>query len=417
MDTTIAIEEARRVAEAANEEGMFYFSCRGDYWWRAIHTCKNNEVLCALARTHLALALPSNELEVRRCTPLPTKLDPQRNVELDSCFSISARDIELKTPESNQNPQELRILRDINERGAVIFAEMQQQKQTIVQESGNKIDKLPSRMDDYASFVAARDRGKPSRTNNEDDVHAGKKGRDEISRSVVGVAYHCYGEMSAIKQSAHSYSGDLQDSVSARGTAVATVSLGNIFKRENLVKQSKNQTGDVQADWKTAYEKIVSERINKLRQNIDGHLSTFSDDSKRLVGEILAVFSMSHLFTANIVNGFLPVVKDICKILEVNMENIQKVGLSDKQVEQIVGKFRNAEQKIENARAEERKKMARFYREKEKLGNNPTQKALGALLAKYHLTERDIEVSSDTTPKGSPSKPKAGHSPSPSKKR
>jgi hypothetical protein len=85
-----------------------------------------------------------------------------------------------------------------------------------------------------------------------------------------------------------------------------------------------------------------------LRQDVDGYLGAFSDDTKRLVGEILAVVSMSHLFTKSIVDGLLPVVRDMCNILEVNMENIQKVGLSDEQVKQLVGGFQNAETKRKN---------------------------------------------------------------------
>jgi hypothetical protein len=387
---------AANAANAANEEGMFYFSCRGDYWWRAVHSYEDNKVLCALATTHLALSLPSSELEVRECTPLTTRLDAGRNIELDSCFSISANNIELKAPENNQNPEELRILKNINRHGVMVFAEMQQQKQTIVDDDGVKIDKLPSRMDSYANFIGARDHGEQSK-----NVRAGKIEGDEIPRSVVGVAYYCYDDIGTIKQSAYSHSGALQNSNSARGTAIATVSLGGILKREEFIKQAKEQT----ADWKPVYEKMVSEHISKLRQDVDRHLSAFSNDTKQLVSEILAVFSMSHLFTKNIVDRLLPVVQNICNILEVNMENIQKVGLSDEQVEQIVGKFQNAERKTKN--------VVRFYKE---LKGNQDPMVQQKLLAKYGLTERDIEVSGNTTPRNSPSKPKAGNSPSSSKK-
>jgi hypothetical protein len=397
---------AAKAAEAANEEGMFYFSCRGDYWWRAIHTCKNDEILRALATVHLAFALPSNELEVRECLPLPTKLDPQRNVELDSCFSISGGGIELKAPENNQNLQELRILKDIDARGVVVFAEMQQQKETIKEKDGSQVDKLPLRMDSYANFVATRDHGKLSK-----NARIGKNKEDEIPRSVAGVAYYCYDDVGTIKQSAHSHSGALQGNDSARGTALATVSLGNILEREEIIKQAKEQADDPQVDWKPVYEGMVSEYINKLRQDVGRHLSAFSGGTKGLVGEILAVFSLSHLFTKNIVDGLLPVVQSICKILEVNMENIQKVGLSDKQAEQIIGKFRNAEERVREAEIKSRN-ITRFFREKEKLGGNLTPKALDDLLVKHNLTRSDTEE----TPKGSPSKPKVGNSPSPSKK-
>jgi hypothetical protein len=156
-------EIAERATNAAKEEWMFYFSCRSDYWWRAIHTCEDNKVLCALATAHLAFALSSSELEVRECLSLPTKLDPQRNVELYSCFSISSNGIELKAPEDNQNPQELRILNDINARGVVVFAEMQQQRETIKEKDESQTDKLPLRTDGYANFVATRDHGKLSK--------------------------------------------------------------------------------------------------------------------------------------------------------------------------------------------------------------------------------------------------------------
>jgi uncharacterized alpha-E superfamily protein len=63
--------------------------------------------------------------------------------------------------------------------------------------------------------------------------------------------------MGTIKQSAHIYSGALQDSCSARGTALAMVSLGNILEREDVIKRAKEQTDDTQVDWKPVYERMV----------------------------------------------------------------------------------------------------------------------------------------------------------------
>ena len=88
------------------------------------------------------------------------------------------------------------------------------------------------------------------------------------------------------------------------------------------------------------YEGIVLEEVRKLKESVNNYLCSYlRDETKELVGQILAVFSMSHLFTTNIVNGFNNVVRKMCSILEVNMENIRKAGLSEEQVKNLLGDF------------------------------------------------------------------------------
>jgi hypothetical protein len=86
--TKIGNNKAKAVAEFAHNEGIFYFSCRGDYWWRALHTCKDSEILDALARTDVALAFPHCSVEIRKCEKLNTKLAEESGLECDACYCV-----------------------------------------------------------------------------------------------------------------------------------------------------------------------------------------------------------------------------------------------------------------------------------------------------------------------------------------
>jgi hypothetical protein len=110
---------------------------------------------------------------------------------------------------------------------------------------------------------------------------------------------------------------------------------------------------------------------------------------------------------------------DNLRITGDSIMNIRSKNYQSEYIEGILGRFRNAEQATweaqQRADAEQtkRKNTVRFFKE---LGGNQDPKPRSDLLAKYSLNEEDVEVSGGTTPKSSPSKPKAEHSPSPSRK-
>jgi hypothetical protein len=333
----------------AQSEGIRYFSCRGDYWWRALHTCDDAGVINALARTHLALAFPNTGLNVRGCTQLPTKPSAERKIEFDSCLSLSNGDIGITSfggPQSEQC-----IAMDIARRGAVIFAEMQQRRKTVTLSNNSSRDELPLRLDDYASFAAARDHGNPS--GRRGDVRSGKVDGDEISRSVVSLGYYCYGDRGRIERDANSAANGLrandpQQAHHSRGDAFAMVSLGKAENRESVVTGARRRfhfpvNGELDRDQQRQvadeYDRIVLEKIQHLKSTVSDCLPGIDILTKELVGQILAVFSMSHLFTTNIVSEFSVVVQRMCSILEVNMENIRKAGLSEEQVKNLLGNF------------------------------------------------------------------------------
>jgi hypothetical protein len=349
----------------AEEEGGRYFSCRSDSFWRALHTCDNKNILNALATTHLALAFPETDLGtriytqlnagVRTCTQLGTKPDFTRKIEFDSCFSISHSPN--NTGQNGNNAMANCIANDINERGAVCFAEMQQRKQTKQKakvtnaaEAEEGVDILPDRLGDYASFAVARDHGKPSGKSG--DVRAGKIATDVTSRSVVGIAYYCYDGIATCKHSASSHAVNLLGRMNqARGDVLAMISLGRELNREKLLGAAiqsavENPNGDITEE----YKKIVLGKVKALQKSVRNHLVGASNGIKKLVSEVMTVFSMSHLFTKAIVGGFLPVVQKMCEILEVNMDNITKVGLSDEQVKELFG-VSEVKAKLEQAQA------------------------------------------------------------------
>jgi hypothetical protein len=353
----------------ARSEGKYYFSwrkCREDYWWRSIHdlSSRNVKIAQALATVHLAFALPNSDfgdvLNGRKCVPLSTRPSCNRKIECDACISVYARPAKgnLLTswapPVFGNTPEsEKRIVNDIVERGAVIFAEMQQEKE-VVQRQGNGIDKLPGRMETYASSIAVRDHGLSV---GEASERAGKASGDELPRPIVGVGYMGYGDIAKIEHRIdESYE-------SASGRAFAYVNLGSsgLFSREVIIGKAKcaveNEKGfkDLSSEEQekailAEYERRVESIIMKIRTSIDSYLSAFSVYTKRMVVEAFAIFSMSHLFTPAIVGKFLPVIKEICKILEVNMESISsRGGWSEAEARDLIGTFRRLQQAQEEA--------------------------------------------------------------------
>jgi hypothetical protein len=400
------------VAETQGGRYLTWRACRKDYWWRSIHTTEDPEVLKALTETYLALALPKSlfHLEDRKCRCLPTILTSERKLECDSRISFSARENDSQAAAAITGSKKAKgITKDIDNRGSVIFAEMQQ-KLNFVKKDGEKVDDISGRLRGYAGGVEYMDNGNPGARAS--DIRRDKAAGDVLSRPIIGVAFKCYGAWGDIESNIEGGS----IGTSASGRAFAEVSLGDIktFDRGVLMQQAKKQVNeyvperlvmevgkqvgvgegqfesfeayekavmeqfesfeaykevvirqfeDVKAYEERlvikAYEKLVLGKIKSLRGNVFTHLSRIGDEEvKQLVSEMLAVFSMSHLFTKNIVGGFLPVVKKICEILEVNMENAKILKWDNEEIRAMIGEFYDS-QELEELRKEKGRGLTR----------------------------------------------------------
>jgi hypothetical protein len=299
--------------------------------------------------------------------PLPTRPDCNRRIECGACISVFARpddEAGCAPGVSGHAPEdEKRLGEDIFKHGAVVFAEMQQREET-VERRGKTEDKLPGRMVAYASSITVRDYG-----NSQEGMgdRIGKNKKDELSRSVVGVGYMGYGDMCKFD---HKVEGDIPG---CGGRVFAYVNLRNssIFSRDKIMNTAaenaaRNQ-GYVGLNEKqkeeaimVAYTKIVQRLIVAVEHNVASYLSALSSYTKRLASELLAIFSMSHLFTADIVAKFSPVVKKICKILEVNMDTIASPGWSETDAQELIGRFRSLEkERAESIPHHRRRNIAR----------------------------------------------------------
>jgi hypothetical protein len=346
--SAIDIETAAEVAAFAGENKDFYFSCRSDYFWRKLHTCDDENIINALATTHLALAFPNTDLGMRTCKKLDTRLDQIKKLEVDSCFAILPKteqnEIVTATRVAGKNNEKF-VANDINERGAVCFAEVQQQKQTAELPDRGRgkvtVDILPSRLATYANFAATRDHGNPSTA---EDARNDKRPEDGIfSRSIVGVAYYCYENIGTFKHNVSNCVANLSENVSqVCGRALTMVSLGRQINKKTLLGKAKKVA--VNVDEHKKYDEIVLGKVKALQKSVCDHLVGADNEVKKLASEVIAVFSMSHILTPGIVESFSKVVQDMCKILEVNMENIQKAKLSDEQVKELFGAFRTVDQ-------------------------------------------------------------------------
>jgi hypothetical protein len=150
-ETQMSKESVEAVVKGAEGIKLSYMSPRIDKVWRYIHTSKDGDVIRALMTTHLAIALPHatinyKSLEARECMVLNTTVDLNRTTECDSCISIAPRkstDEKLitflepanerkrkgaKQVADKEQEQERSIIEQIDLRGVVVFAEMQQKK-------------------------------------------------------------------------------------------------------------------------------------------------------------------------------------------------------------------------------------------------------------------------------------------------
>jgi hypothetical protein len=175
---------------------------------------------------------------------------------------------------------------------------------------------------------------------------------------VFGVGYKGYGEVATRDWSdVHVLSG------TSKGKALATVSIGSIVKydRKNFLKSGEGKVEEILDEGK------IHEEIDGLKKNVALLCPNLDEESKKLVGEVFVVFAMSHLFTAGIVDKFSAVIQNMCKILEVNMENMKKIknNLSTDDYVTLYGPTANAERLREaNKRADEASKRADNEKEK-----------------------------------------------------
>jgi hypothetical protein len=270
-------------------------------------------------------------VDIESIGSLNTRLSSERRLECDACcFVRSSPEIvrDLDAAHAAQGLGVAHVVRDISRRGAIIVSEMQQRREVLPNTS---VDSVFWRLKNYAKLAATRDWGEapgPGR------VREGKIPGDEVGRSIIGVAYCGYqgaGTIDNIFERSVGIDGRCRDFM---GDGVfATVGIGDI--NSVVLRDFQNAAnGDAEA-----YENLVGNKIEELKQRIQNALPGLSEATHRLVTEVLVVISMSHLFTARIVSGFGMVVQEMCEFLRINADNIKKAWYYDEESSRLLQNF------------------------------------------------------------------------------
>ncbi|MDE6431897.1 MAG: hypothetical protein K2L13_00690, partial [Opitutales bacterium] len=431
------------LSEFAQSEGMYYFSCRGDTAWKKL---RNSDLACRLVSVDLELALPILNPQLKKCRQCSINLGADvtgnRKFACDSLYSFSAENIEISSNSNNglnrddKSSQTVSdaefVIKDLATRGGIVIAEMQQIHNKIAwkdlpedpDEDTYQVDDMPHRLELYANMATIADSGK---TENEEDLRYDKNPGDETARSVISTAYCCYDSFGKHSTGISVPTRPFTEGASTRGTVITKVNLGKKRTKENFFKEKlssgfydpnafseqiveKGMGAMLREDqgFRDMYTFMLEDEIGQCKEAMEG----FSDIAK----ETLIIYAMSDLLIPDVVKNFSESAKEVCKLLEVNMENV-KAGTSPDEIKAMVDGFSAVKAARERAKsAEARAKAAET--QLQKLASLPpeTQQILiaaGVDIPKP-LDERsasssggasnassDHEVSSETTTTGS----------------
>jgi vacuolar-type H+-ATPase subunit H len=447
------------VAEFAAKDGRFYAPATEDLWFKFATGSDGGEISSAFIKTVVALSFrhfdtqPLTERTGKKMDTLvgllPSRPNPKRRVATDFAaitkfrirneeaspklkFVSSTKDRIRKNQPDLQSMSNIleallpeietisaietqsAILRDSINRGTIISSEMQ----VVDKKNPEGHSDMINRADDYVAFLKQRDHGKGSA-----DGRVLKLESDgEVSRSVAEVVW----EVSDDQQIAQSVKCLARPIVSS----LVETARGDIITFVPLIKvPSKILDGDRNSE---EFQSQVMKFMNDMDGRVDNYfaekISAITEETKHLVKQVVKVINFSHLMWPELVGSFLPEVRKMCEKLKItgnSIMNIQGKDYQSEYVESLLGRFRNAEREIKNAKQEAKQEIknakqdaeqeiknakqeakrkienvVRFFKE---LGSNQNLKVRRDLLAKHNLTEKDLEVSSDTTPGNSPS--------------
>ncbi|MDR2628845.1 MAG: hypothetical protein LBC30_02550 [Puniceicoccales bacterium] len=426
VSSQVSIEEARRVlqdrqgadavAALANQDGRHYAPAIEDRWFKFFSGSDGNVVSQAFVQTITTLSFrsPSSIDVASQMDMALLSSKPEANRSFATDFACAMRFKQrVKKAQKNQIVQDFdkqhagqterqsrsAILKDVTERGMIVSSEMQKSN------AGDMVDRAYQ----YVRLEEGHDSGNGAANGRLlKQTSAG-----EFPRSIAEVVW-IINKKTTITQDVQCPAvkhAQAIDSAISRGNIVTFVPLIDV--PSSLLKSDRS-TEEFRDD--------VKRLITQMNGRIDVFFDNATGGAIDLVKQMAAVINFSHLMWPELVGTFLPEVQDMCNRLKITGDNIMD-KIDSAYIQGLVGEFqatRKAQQRAdvaEQERTEAERKTRNVTRFFTKLGGRQDPEVRRTLLAKYHLTERDIEVSSDTTPKGSPSKPKAGNSPSPSKKR
>jgi hypothetical protein len=130
-----------------------------------------------------------------------------------------------------------------------------------------------------------------------------------------------------------------------------------VLEKFGVSDQIFKDTGEL-----NSYELLVKNKIHAIATTVGQMCPSLGATAQKLVSEVLAVISMSYLFAKRIVGEFSEIIRNMCKILEVNMNNINRiqtvVSAEDVEVKALIGNFRSVE-KLQAENQREREEAAR----------------------------------------------------------
>jgi 23S rRNA pseudoU1915 N3-methylase RlmH len=418
VSSLVSIEETRKilqdqrgadaVADLANKDGRYYAPAIEDRWFKFASGSDGNVVSEAFVQTAITLSFrSSSSIDVASQVDvalLSSKPEENRNFATDFACAVRFKQ-GIKRDQKNQIVQDFSkqhdgqtegqsrsaILKDVTERGMIVLSEMQKS------DAGDMVDRAYR----YIRLKEGHDSG-----NGSANGRLLKQTSDgEFPRSIAEVVW-IVDKKTAITQ-------DVQCPAVKHAQAIdSTISRGNIVTFVPLIDVPSSL---LKSDRRTEeFQGEVKKLITQMNGRIDVFFNNATGGTIDLVKQMTAVINFSHLMWPELVKTFLPAVQNMCDRLRITGDNIMD-KVDSAYIQGLVGEFqatREAQQRAEQSEIK-RKNTVKFY---QKLGGNKDPKVRQTLLKKYKLTERDLEVSSDATPKNSPSKPKAEDLPSPSRK-
>ncbi len=320
--------------ESAEKGKIAYMSMRKDNIWRRIHTSNDQDILRLLSITHTALVFPNvknleQSINSRTCEKLDTALSSTRTLACDSRIALSPSTKENLNINDTTKKDAIDAIDDINRRGMIIIADMQQKNKHDVL---NTDDDMPARLLNYiygSKFQDWANKGKVQGSND-------KQNKINPSRFHCGIVYEGYNQIATKTwNNGITYCKKAPNS----GEAVAIISIGSMPNRKK--------------------ENFTLEKANGLREKFKKLCASTDENVRRIVGTMCTLISHGHLFNPDLLKEFLKnftektekTFIEIMNLTKVNKENMETVSWTKEELECMFGTL-PIDKKINKAKAE-----------------------------------------------------------------
>lgn len=365
-------------AKAAAKYGRIYAPISEDFWFKHVLAIDNRRVPEAFLRAITALTfrhfdtsfLCDRMLDVQKSLDkkligtLSARPDSNRRVETDFACTVEFKNPEgIKTTEDYGNNVEIKeklksiqenydtvenelqeftksadkkayaellelegeypILCDALKRGFIFSSEMQVKLTKGVYNMYN-------RSSDYVAFLQARDHGKENSNMRplKKDVYG------DISRSIGEIIFEVNDENKSIATCVNCPAQKFETAHSRRGNIITYIPLPKIESEllshsgRTYINKGDNELSENEKNLKDDF----ITKVQGLKDQSDKQVNEFfktskiTNDTKKIVQEVIFVMGCSTLMWPRLVNSFSKVVREMCKNLEITKDNMDKIS-------------------------------------------------------------------------------------------